>query len=299
MKKMMNKKTLVMLVAAAALISLPLFASAANDKLVVQDSQQNDVFKIGDDGSMDIDGADANNSFSYKIIGHSGGDSHTQTATGLANSRLTVMAGEVDDYAPRLAMTGPQDSATAVQGWMVFDYGSGKYDLPNARFVLRHYGPGGQNDYAYMMQVVGRDSVSFPTGNVGIGTTNPTHLLELAGGAYSDGASWVNASSRELKKDIQDVTVKEAMNTVEKLQPVTFVYKEGNQDTHVGFIAEDVPDMVATPDRKGIEAMDIVAVLTKVVQDQQKTMKELQSKIGELETALQFKQDKDAGLAQK
>ena len=42
--------------------------------------------------------------------------------------------------------------------------------------------------------------------------------------------------------------------------------------------------------------MDIAAVLTKVVQEQQKTIKELESKIGQLETAMQFKEDKNAGL---
>jgi hypothetical protein len=35
----------------------------------------------------------------------------------------------------------------------------------------------------------------------------------------------------------------------------------------VGFIAEDVPDLVSTKDRKGLSPMDIVAVLTKVVQE--------------------------------
>ena len=57
------------------------------------------------------------------------------------------------------------------------------------------------------------------------------------------------------------------------MKPVSFEYKEGNQDVHVGFIAEDVPEMVATPDRKGLESMDIAAVLTKVVQEQQKMLK--------------------------
>jgi len=48
----------------------------------------------------------------------------------------------------------------------------------------------------------------------------------------------------------------------------------------VGFIAEDVPDLVATEDRKG---MDVVAVLTKVVQDQQKTIEEFSRKVSALE----------------
>jgi len=110
----------------------------------------------------------------------------------------------------------------------------------------------------------------------------------------------VNASSRELKKDIQEVSAAEALQTVENLKSVSHVYKQGNQDMHVGFIAEDVPDMVATRDRKGIESMDIAAVLTKVVQEQQKmlkeqkeTMQQLQDKLVSLENALQLKKDKD------
>ena len=278
---------------------------AATPKLVVQDGSANTVFNVNDDGTTSFTGADANNAFSYKIIGHTGGSSHTQTATDLADSRLTVMAAEAIDYAPRLQMTGPQDVATGVRGWMIFDYGSGLYNLPNAQFVLRHFG-GSPTDYANIMQAVGRDSISFPISKVGIGTTTPTHLIELAGGAYSDGASWVNASSRALKKDIKEVTAEEAIQTVENLKPVSFVYKEGNQEMHVGFIAEDVPEMVATGDRKGLESMDIAAVLTKVVQEQQRLLKEqqeamqqLQDKIVSLENALQFKKDKDPNMAQK
>jgi hypothetical protein len=50
----------------------------------------------------------------------------------------------------------------------------------------------------------------------------------------------------------------------------------------VGFIAEDVPDLVATKDRKGLSPMDIVAVLTKVVQEQQKTAEDQKKIIAEL-----------------
>ena len=296
-RKLTKKAPVVLLVSLLA-IALSFGISFAADKLIIQDAGgTTDVFKVADDGNVTIVGQDANNSFSYKIIGHTGGTSHTQTTTSLANSRLTVMAAEESDFAPRLQMTGPQDTATAVQGWMIFDYGSSNYNLPNSRFVLRHFLPGG--DVISMLEAVGRDIITFPNGNVGIGTTNPTHLIHLAGGAYSDGDSWVNASSRELKENIQEVSAEDALQAVENLKPVAFNYKKGNKELHVGFIAEDVPELVATADRKGLGSMDIVAVLTKVVQEQQKTMQELQLKIGELETALQFKQDKDAGLVQK
>ena len=53
-------------------------------------------------------------------------------------------------------------------------------------------------------------------------------------------------------------------------------------EKHVDFIAENVPDLVATEDRKGMSAMDVVTVLTKVVQDQQ-TIEELSRKVAALE----------------
>ena len=53
------------------------------------------------------------------------------------------------------------------------------------------------------------------------------------------------------------------------------------------FIAEDVPDLVATKDRKGLSPMDIVAVVTKVVQDQQETIKDQGKEIQALKALLQ------------
>lgn len=51
-----------------------------------------------------------------------------------------------------------------------------------------------------------------------------------------------------------------------------FTYKADKTDPSVGFIAEEVPDLAATKDRKTLGPMDIVAVLTRVVQEQQKTI---------------------------
>jgi len=44
----------------------------------------------------------------------------------------------------------------------------------------------------------------------------------------------------------------------------------------------DVPDLIATKDKKGLSPMDIVAVLTKVVQEQQKTISTLRDELNEL-----------------
>ena len=111
-------------------------------------------------------------------------------------------------------------------------------------------------------------------GKVGIGTYSLNYPLQMASGAYvTTGGTWTNASSRTLKDNITNLSLESAQSTLEKLNPVTFTYKKEKDDQHVGFIAEDVPDLVATKDRKGLSPMDIVAVVTKVVQEQQKTMK--------------------------
>ena len=57
----------------------------------------------------------------------------------------------------------------------------------------------------------------------------------------------------------------------------------------MGFIAEEVPDLIATKDRKGLSPMDIVAILTKAIQEQQKTITDLSDEVKELKRELKLK----------
>lgn len=107
-------------------------------------------------------------------------------------------------------------------------------------------------------------------GKIGLGLSNPANPLELANGAKCTlGGVWTNASSRELKQDIESLPLDQAKKALAGLQPVTYRYKAEPEEQQVGFIAEDVPNLVATNSRKDLSPMDVVAVLTKVVQDQQ------------------------------
>ena len=117
-------------------------------------------------------------------------------------------------------------------------------------------------------------------GNVGIGVIRPAHPLEMASGAHaSAGGVWTNSSSRANKENIAELTVEEAYAVLAGLQPVQFNYRNDGGETYVGFIAEDVPELVATGDRQGLSAMDIVAVLTKVIQTQQQQIEELEIRL--------------------
>ena len=116
---------------------------------------------------------------------------------------------------------------------------------------------------------------------VGIGNTAPTHLLDV-GSAYCDGGAWVNGSSREHKEEIVELSLEEALEALGELKPVTFNYKSDEDERCVGFIAEDVPELVATKDRKGLSPMDIVAVLTRAVQHQQEEFESLKKELAAL-----------------
>ena len=121
-------------------------------------------------------------------------------------------------------------------------------------------------------------------GNVGIGTVDPSYPLEMASGAHvTAGGVWTDASSRALKQHITDLPLSAATAAVAGLTPVTYQYKRDPTETHVGFIAEDVPDLVAMNDRKGIAAIEITALLTKVVQEQQRQIAALESRLEAIE----------------
>ena len=73
------------------------------------------------------------------------------------------------------------------------------------------------------------------------------------------------------------------------LDPVEFAYKTDSQEKHVGFIAEDAPELVASKDRKGMSSLDIVAVLTKMVQEQRSTIAELSRRLAVVEKEVKSK----------
>ncbi len=120
-------------------------------------------------------------------------------------------------------------------------------------------------------------------GGVGIGTDRPNFPLQMASGAHVTlGGVWTNASSRAYKENIADLGESEALAALQQLIPVKYNYRTEQDEDYLGFIAEDVPELVATQDRKSLSPMDIVALLTKVVQTQQAMISKLQQEVAGL-----------------
>ncbi len=104
---------------------------------------------------------------------------------------------------------------------------------------------------------------------IGTATVAAGDTITVWNGAHlTTGGVWTNASSRELKDNIQTLSTEDANKALAALSPVRYVYKNSGDEEYMGFIAEDVPDLVAMNDHKSLSPMDIVAVLTTVTKEQ-------------------------------
>ncbi|MGI9292525.1 MAG: tail fiber domain-containing protein [Pseudomonadales bacterium] len=138
--------------------------------------------------------------------------------------------------------------------------------------------------------------------NLILGTNNSTAVTVQPGGNMTVvGDVTANGvlltSSRDLKRDIRRVNTADALSTLNQLEPVEYRYKRTPDEEHIGFIAEEMPDLLASKDGKTIAPPEILAVVTKVVKAQQQTietqqqmMAALTERLDQLEGQLQSKE---------
>ena len=107
------------------------------------------------------------------------------------------------------------------------------------------------------------------------------------------GTDWKNVvipgfdllSTRDAKVNIHPLSEVVALKIIYGLNPVGFNYREWpNESARLGFIAEDVPDEVASDDHKAIRPDSILTALTKVVQCQQLHIERLETRLLSLES---------------
>lgn len=258
------KRVLLLLavIAVTGFMAVPGFSA---DKLIVQDSTgTNTLFAVEDGTSVP--------NRVLRVLGGvpimqntpTAGFDFRNTAATFGASIIVGPAGNPNFYANWLASTNARDNA-ALPAWSL------RLDIASDELrVLR-----------------------WP-----LGATTGTDLLDLhadgsitsvTGASLSSGGVWTDHSSRTAKENIAELSAANANETLKALTPVTFNYKVDKDEHHVGFIAEDVPDLVAMKDRKSLSPMDIVAVLTKVVQEQSETIAKMSEKLEKLEKTLQVK----------
>ncbi|KJS32385.1 MAG: hypothetical protein VR64_07090 [Desulfatitalea sp. BRH_c12] len=162
------------------------------------------------------------------------------------------------------------------------DGASGMLSATAAAVVL-----GSKSDHPLNLVVNSTVAMTIDTvGRVGIGTAAPTESLHVVGNALVSGNLEVG-SSRGLKQNIEPIDATAAMAVLAALRPVKFNYKIDPEEESLGFIAEEVPDLVATNSRKSLSPMDLVAVLAKVAQEQQQTIETLSRRVADLEKELE------------
>lgn len=247
----------------SCLLAVPAFAV---DKLIVKDSNGNSTFTVQDTGDVQVQNT-TNGIVSARInnpdiFGASAASAQEQIVLGPSGSEHLILQ-VLSDSHPSMPTTALLNAYTH-------------------NFFVR---TNAQNVFKIIRSGAVQNTLVLNAGKVGVGTDSPSRLFTVGtNGAGSDGSTWFTSSSREYKDNIRELSADKAIETVKNMTPVTFVYKNIPEYNHVGFIAEDVPDLVATPDRKTLSTMDIVAVLTKVVQEQNKTIAELSDKVKKLET---------------
>jgi hypothetical protein len=127
-------------------------------------------------------------------------------------------------------------------------------------------------------------------GNVGIGDPAPDYLLEMeaSGGGYYSMADhdWHMGSSREIKQDIEpnDIDVQAVLDDVHivKYRYKTEAAEDPGAPYHVGFIAEDTPEMLTGKDRNSMSTGHCIGLLLAVVKEQQKEIEKLKTEMQEL-----------------
>jgi hypothetical protein len=121
-------------------------------------------------------------------------------------------------------------------------------------------------------------------GRMGVGTSSPDLLLTVNGSTDNTTGVWAVFSDRRLKKEIEPL--QGALATVQKLQGVTFRWKDSKKDSTYGrvrgFIAQDVekviPEWVKTKSNgfKQLETIGIDALLVEAIKEQQAMIEKLQ-----------------------
>lgn len=110
-------------------------------------------------------------------------------------------------------------------------------------------------------------------------------ILGSAGRAYGLMRSYLFSTSSDarLKKDIEDI--KYGIDTIKKIRPVSYKFKKGKDEKHLGFIAQEIqehlPEIVDGSEEEsyGVAYQEVIPVLVKAVQELSERVELLEKKM--------------------
>jgi len=190
-------------------------------------------------------------------------------------------------YALRSLADGTKN--TALGDSTLFSYFSGNYNTAiGAGAGSQGYAGTMSGDYNILIGANAMPSGLDVSGEITIGSLSTTKARVFA-------PEWQFVSDRRLKHDINPIA--QGLDFVLKLKPVEFVYNNRSDNTKsLGFIAQDVQkvmnaanmsgyDMVSNMDENtlGLSTGELIPVLTKAIQEQQKLIEQLEARIAALE----------------
>jgi hypothetical protein len=126
-----------------------------------------------------------------------------------------------------------------------------------------------------------------PTGNLGIGTTNPTSRLTVSGNVFVSGiitaTDFNSASDIRLKENIQKID--NPIDKIIKIDGVRFDWKLDNKPS-MGVIAQNIekvlPELVNGGENKTVNYNGIIGLLVECVKTQQEQIDNLNKRLDEL-----------------
>jgi trimeric autotransporter adhesin len=223
---------------------------------------------------------------------------NTGDVTLILNADSDNSSGETDN--PRLEMREDAGGVVGAVGLSGADASIYPNTLSNAIYLV--------NEAAYPVQLGTNSNINLTIrsgGNVGIGLTDPSEDLDIAGnarfravasGSYSfplnltsTGVLTTSSSDICLKTNVENIN--DGLERVLDLRGVRFNWKTAPEGRKlIGFIAQEVeqsvPELVYTnpvDGLKGINYAEMTAVLVEAVKEQQKMIEKLQKRVEELE----------------
>ncbi|MBI4441306.1 tail fiber domain-containing protein [Candidatus Woesearchaeota archaeon] len=259
------------------------------------------------------------------FAGYFDGKGYFSGAVGIGTTSPSAMVHIVSGSPQAASFTGTTPGTVRIWGGSYVEGGYTNIDLSNAgtggviaRIGAKNTGGGTtlslgtSSNYA---SGITNEALSIaPSGNVGIGQTNPQRKLQVAGdilaeGDFYDGGMpavssgwdvWMEtntgrfgtapASSIRYKENVENIPL--GLGEVLKLRPVLFTYKQSyvnDKTQHAGFIAEEVntvsPLLVQLKDGQieDVKYKEITPLLVKAIQEQQALIVSLRARIEALE----------------